>query len=234
MVKHSIVLDPSHTKPPTRDGPPGSEVPANLPPPKEAKVAPTGSGGENASIFFIGTATTVVEWEGIRILTDPNFLHAGDHVHLGPGVQGTRQTNPAIDLSELPRIDAVLLSHYHADHFDQKVEASLRRSLPIITTPHAKSHLTSKGSEESFSEVYDLDHYEDMFCNIQDGSSGSGKSPAIKVTGMPGKHVPPGPAGMLGAANDLLKAVPPTNGWMLEMGYKTSPENDASFENGYR
>lgn len=234
MTKHSIVLDSTHTQAPTRDGPSGSQLPDKLPSPKEAKVAPTGAGGENASIFFIGTATTVVEWEGIRILTDPNFLHAGDHVHLGPGVTGTRQTNPAIDLNELPRVDAVLLSHYHADHFDQKVEASLRRSLPIITTPHAKSHLTSKGPEESFSHVYDLDHYEDMFCDIKSNTSGSGRSPAIKVTGMPGKHVPPGPGGLMKAANDLIGAVPPTNGWMLELGYKASSGTDASFENGYR
>ena len=44
----------------------------------------------------------------------------------------------------------------------------------------------------------------------------SPKKPALKVTGMPGKHVPPGP---LSFANDLIKAVPPTNGWMLELGY---------------
>jgi L-ascorbate metabolism protein UlaG (beta-lactamase superfamily) len=44
----------------------------------------------------------------------PNFLHAGDHVHLGPGVTSARRTNPAVDLHELPRIDLVLLSHYHA------------------------------------------------------------------------------------------------------------------------
>ena len=43
----------------------------------------------------------------------PNFLHAGDHVHLGPGVSSMRRTNPALGLHELPRIDLVLLSHYH-------------------------------------------------------------------------------------------------------------------------
>lgn len=43
-----------------------------------------------------------------------NFLHAGDHVHLGPGVTGTRLTNPAVDLHDLPRIDLICLSHYHA------------------------------------------------------------------------------------------------------------------------
>lgn len=66
-------------------------------------------------------------------MTDPNFLHAGDHVHLGPGVTGTRLTDPAMELEELPGLDAVLLSHYHADHFDQVVEAKLRRNLPIIS-----------------------------------------------------------------------------------------------------
>ena len=43
-----------------------------------------------------------------------NFLHAGDHVHLGPGVTATRKTNPAVDLHRLPRIDLICLSHYHA------------------------------------------------------------------------------------------------------------------------
>jgi L-ascorbate metabolism protein UlaG (beta-lactamase superfamily) len=166
-------------------------------------------------------------------MTDPNFLHAGDHVHLGPGVTGTRQTNPALDLHELPRIDAVLLSHYHADHFDEEVEASLRRSLPIITTPHAKDHLTSKGDDESFSRVYDLDFFESMFVDIRESGTAQGatskKVPAVKVTGMPGKHVP---QGLLSKANDLLGAVPPTNGWMLELGYKEG--TDDSFKNGYR
>lgn len=46
-------------------------------------------------------------------MTDPNFLHAGDHVHLGPGVTATRVKDPAVDLHDLPGIDVVLLSHYH-------------------------------------------------------------------------------------------------------------------------
>src|SRR5689334_22405716 len=123
---------------PTASGPPTKEhiyVPISLPDAKETKIHPSNAPSDktNASLFFVGTATTIIEWEGLRLLTDPNFLHAGDHVHLGPGVQGTRQTNPAIDFEDLPRIDVILLSHYHADHFDQEVEAKLKRSIPIIT-----------------------------------------------------------------------------------------------------
>ena len=91
---------------------------------------------------------------------------------------------------------------FPSDHFDQKVEESLRRDLPIITTPHAKDHLTAKG-EESFSQVFDLDFFESMMVHLGSKSS-SNRAPKIKVTGTPGKHVPDG---IIGAANDLVGAV---------------------------
>jgi hypothetical protein len=33
-----------------------------------------GKGSENASLFFVGTATTILEWNGIRIMTDPKYV----------------------------------------------------------------------------------------------------------------------------------------------------------------
>jgi hypothetical protein len=53
------------------------------------------------------------------------------------------------------------------------------------------------------------------------GNAGPGT--LLKVTAMPGKHVPPGPLNLLERANDLLGAVPPTNGWMLELGTEHAP-----------
>ncbi|KAK2700676.1 hypothetical protein QWA68_000192 [Fusarium oxysporum] len=195
--------------------------------PKAIKTHPRGSeGDENANVYFIGTATTIIEWEGFRLLTDPNFLHAGDHVHLGPGVTAQRQTNPAVDLHELPSLDAILLSHYHEDHFDRLVEGSLNRDFLIVTTPHAHKCLTSKN--EPFRNVKPLDFFDHLELKNEDSKAGE-PLPVIKVTGMPGKHVPPGP---LAAVNDLLGAVPPTNGWMLELGYH-EVEN-GKLQTGYR
>ncbi|KAM5476040.1 hypothetical protein MauCBS54593_000723 [Microsporum audouinii] len=159
--------------------------------------------------------------------TKPNFLHAGDHVHLGPGVTGQRVTNPAINLHDIPPVHLILLSHYHAyditlqqlvfdkqvganltlfgqsDHFDQKVEDSLTRDIPIITTPHAKGCLESKG-KDSFTQVEALDTYQSMLVEIKSKESANTKEPAIKITAMPGKHIPPG---LLSTANDILHAV---------------------------
>ncbi|TLS23894.1 hypothetical protein PpBr36_08343 [Pyricularia pennisetigena] len=194
------------------------------------------AGGEDASVSFVGTATTIIEWQGLRILTDPNFLHAGDHVHLGPGVSAQRRTDPAVDLEALPPLDAILLSHYHEDHFDRLVEDSLNRDFPIITTPHAKSCLTAQGAkDEPFRKVWELGFFQDLLLDIDNTSSSSStaaaersRRPAIKVTGMPGKHVPPG---VLSTANDVLQAVPPTNGWMLELGYRR-PSGDVEGDSG--
>ncbi|RFN52617.1 metallo-hydrolase oxidoreductase [Fusarium flagelliforme] len=195
--------------------------------PKATKTHPKGSkGDENANVYFIGTATTIIEWQGFRLLTDPNFLHAGDHVHLGPGVTAQRQTDPAVDLDELPSLDGILLSHYHEDHFDRLVEDSLNRDFLIVTTPHAHQCLTSK--DPPFTNVKALDFFDHLKLKSDDAEAGK-QAPVINVTGMPGKHVPPGP---LAAVNDILGAVPPTNGWMIELGYHNGA--DDKVQTGYR
>src|SRR3712207_7989398 len=73
----------------------------------------------NGSIFFVGTATVLLRYAGFTILTDPNFLHRGDHVHLGYGLISRRQTNPAVEIEDLPPLDFVLLSHMHGDRSEE-------------------------------------------------------------------------------------------------------------------
>lgn len=100
---------------------------------------------KNGSIMFVGTATTIIRYAGFTILTDPNFLHRGDHVHLGYGLRSRRLTDPALDIEELPRLDLVVLSHMHEDHFDRVAAEKLNRNVPIVSTPHATSKLTGMG-----------------------------------------------------------------------------------------
>src|SRR3954465_2046253 len=91
---------------------------------------PAGGDERNGSILFVGTATTVITCGGFTLLTDPNFLHSGDHAHLGYGLTPDRPTNPALEIDDLPPLDFCLLSHLHGDHWDEVAEAKLSKSLP--------------------------------------------------------------------------------------------------------
>src|SRR5829696_1244143 len=161
------------------------------------------AGFANGSIFFVGTATVILRYAGFTILTDPNFLHAGDHVHLGYGLTAERLTNPAIEMEELPPLGFCVLSHYHGDHFDQVAEEKLQKGLPIITTQHAFSKLEDKG----FTELVALDTWNSRMAQKGDAS--------VRITSTPGKH---GPAA-------VEKFLPDVMGSVLE--FQPSPERTA-------
>jgi L-ascorbate metabolism protein UlaG (beta-lactamase superfamily) len=146
------------------------------------------------SLFFVGNATVILRYAGFTILTDPNFLHRGDHVHLGHGMTAARRTDPALELEALPPIDFVILSHMHEDHFDREVERKLDRNLPIVTTPHAAADLTSKG----FRAAKALNTWEPL--TVSKGGA------RVRVRAMPGAH----------AAGAVAKMMPPVMGSLLE------------------
>ncbi|HYN86506.1 MAG TPA: MBL fold metallo-hydrolase [Pyrinomonadaceae bacterium] len=170
-----------------------------MPKTSELRV-PGGAGGEgdfaSGSIFFIGTATVVLRYGGFTILTDPNFLHAGDHVHLGYGLTAERLTNPAVEIDQLPPLDFVILSHYHGDHFDRIAEERLRKDVPIVTTEHAASELRDKG----FTAPVALDTWDSVTVRKGDAEG------RVRVTSMPGRHGPP----------IVEKFLPPVMGSMVE------------------
>lgn len=224
-------LDPSARQPLLKPDK-GRKPALNYFPVKTSHSSATSAGGENGRVLFIGTATTVIEWQGLRILTDPNFLREGDRVHLGPGITAERLTNPALDLDEMPPVDVILLTHYHADHFDPLVEDALNRDFPVVTTPHAKTHLVSgRAGKDPFRNVTELDFFESLI--LLAPRMDHKRRPVVKVTAMPGKHVPPGP---LSVANKIIRAVPPTNGWMVELGYSDDIPSpvDGEIVTGYR
>jgi len=101
--------------------------------------------GREASLTFIGTATTLLRVGEFTLLTDPNFLHRGQRAYLGHGVWSRRRTDPALELADLPRLSAVVLSHLHGDHFDREARRGLPSNIPIVTTEHAERKLRRSG-----------------------------------------------------------------------------------------
>jgi L-ascorbate metabolism protein UlaG (beta-lactamase superfamily) len=151
------------------------------------------------SIFFIGTATVLLRYAGFTILTDPNFLHQGDHVHLGYGLTSARLTDPAIEMDALPPFDFVLLSHLHEDHFDRYVQENLNKGTIIVTTPEAATALRRK----CFSMLEPLHTWETLTVTKGDYT--------VRITAMPGKHGP----------GILNSALPSVMGSMLEFQNNT-------------
>ena len=131
------------------------------------------------SVFFIGTATVLIRYAGFTILTDPNFIHRHERVDLGNGLSATRQTDPAVDIRDLPPVDVVLLSHFHGDHFDQVAERELDKALPIVTCPEAADQLRERG----FTNLHALETWEPISISKGDAS--------LRITATPGRHGPP-------------------------------------------
>jgi L-ascorbate metabolism protein UlaG (beta-lactamase superfamily) len=91
-------------------------------------------------LTHIGGPTVLIEALGWRLLTDPTFDPPGQSYRFGWGTGSRKVTGPAIAVSDLGHIDAVLLSH---DHHDDNLDAAGREVLPaardvIVTTSGAK------------------------------------------------------------------------------------------------
>lgn len=147
-----------------------------------------------ATLEFIGTATTLLRIGPFTVLTDPNFLHRGQYAYLGKGLVSRRRTEPAMTPAELPELDAIVLSHLHGDHFDRVARRELRRDVPLLTTRQAAPRLErwgfpARGLPRWGSHLLERD--------------GVG----LTVTATPGRHAP-------GPAQALL---PPVMGSVLEL-----------------
>lgn len=102
-------------------------------------------GTDEPSLFFVGTATTLIRCDGFTVLTDPYFLPRDQRAYLGYGLSTPRLTEPALSVDQLPELDAVVLSHLHGDHWDRVARHGLAHDLPVLTTLHASKRLQWQG-----------------------------------------------------------------------------------------
>lgn len=71
--------------------------------------------GSSVRVTWLGHATVLVEMDGLVLLTDPVFSQrASPMAFMGP----KRYRGPPCSVQQLPKVDAVVISHTHYDHLD--------------------------------------------------------------------------------------------------------------------
>lgn len=107
-----------------------------------------------------------------------------------------------------------VLSHLHEDHFDNLVADHIRKTLPVISTPHACESLYERGH----SALYPLETWESL-CVVKGNTE-------LTVTSMPGKHT-------LGSHDpvvaNVLQHVPPVMGSMITFKSLNPTDDSAGF-----
>ena len=89
-------------------------------------------------VTYIGHATLLVELGTVRLLTDPNFDRK-----LGGFLP--RVAPPGISIDRLPKLDALLLTHAHADHLSFDSLDALPRDIPLYAPPVIAKWLRRRG-----------------------------------------------------------------------------------------
>ncbi|WP_454195008.1 MBL fold metallo-hydrolase [Nocardia sp. Marseille-Q1738] len=127
-------------------GRPRATIPLHTPRPPSAAAA--------LAVTWYGHATTLIEIDGYRILTDPVW---SERVSPSALVGPARMHPVPQPLSELPPVDAVIISHDHYDHLDKETvrELVVGQSAPFLVPVGIGAHLRHWGVPED--RIVELD-----------------------------------------------------------------------------
>ena len=151
------------------------QAPVPVASPLDAWAKPVSSSG--LRITWLGHSTLLLEVDGLRVLTDPVFAERASPVSFA----GPRRFHPVpATLDQLPRLDAVVVSHDHYDHLCRtSIEALARLRVPIVTSLGVGEDLERFGVEPPL--ITELDWWEQH--TIPGGALSLAATPAQHVSG---------------------------------------------------
>ncbi len=121
-------------------------------PPAPQKPAPSTWNDNAVTLAWLGHATVLVNFYGLRLITDPVlFSRIGVDLRIG-SLGPLRLVQCALRPEELPEIDLVLVSHAHFDHLDTPSLGAIR-GRPAIVMASETSDLVPSGTYGSVQEL---------------------------------------------------------------------------------
>lgn len=102
-------------------------------------------------ITYLGTASVLLDYAGLRLMTDPVFDPPGSSYSMGPSYVpakwflSTKQYDTPLTVEQVGQVDALLLSHdHHRDNLDRAGRdlALSDQVRAVITNPHAARRLS--------------------------------------------------------------------------------------------
>jgi L-ascorbate metabolism protein UlaG (beta-lactamase superfamily) len=128
-------------------------------------------------LTYLGGPTLLIEWNGLRLLTDPTFDPAATNYET-PAYTLHKTQGPPLPRGALGRVDVVLLSHdHHFDNLDHEGRALLADEGLVLTTRAGAERLGDRVHGLAAGEKYSLD-----------GASGA----RLGITATPARHGPEG------------------------------------------
>ncbi len=132
-------------------------------------------------VTVFGGPTALIEYVGLRLLTDPTFDAPGDY-ELGPGLVLTKTAPSATSAEAIGEVDVVLLSHdQHPDNLDNSGRAYLQDVPVVLTTPSGAERLASELGDK----VQGLAPWQ---ATQLQGAGGT----TVTITSLPAQHGPEG------------------------------------------
>lgn len=140
-------------------------------------------------LTLIGGPTAVIEYGGMRFLTDPTFSPPGEY----PGGL-VKTTGPALGPDQVAPIDVVLLSHdHHSDNLDPAGREFLARAGQVLTTVDGAGRLGGNSAG--------LEPWSSTEIATETGET-------VTVTAVPALHGPPGSESVTGPVIGFALAGP--------------------------
>lgn len=150
-------------------------------------------------IIPIGHSTVLIQLDGLNIITDPIFSYRILHF-------SKRYIEPGIPFEKLPKIDAIVISHEHYDHFDKATLKRFDKNVPIVVSMGLKNKVEKLG----FEDIREIGWWDSTKLN------------SVKITAVPVKHFLSHASGYVieGAKTVYFAGDTGLNGYFEEIGRK--------------